>query len=195
MSWGASVDGTATGYRQENWGVGVRVPVGSRIFLLSTSSRSHPASYPMGAGGSFPGGKAAGEWRWPLTSTSAEVKKMSIYISTPPYFFIMSFFHTEVVNSAVLHLFVFSKHVVRISARNKFHWFRSVSFRILERSLGGPRLYQNEFRCPCVIASASYGEEFSSNLFRICCLYWCFVFFSLLLFNDAISIEILWRQW
>jgi hypothetical protein len=28
----------------------------------------HPASYPMGTRGSFPGGKAAGSWSWPLTS-------------------------------------------------------------------------------------------------------------------------------
>jgi len=27
-----------------------------------------PASYPMGTMGSFPGGKAAGAWSWPLTS-------------------------------------------------------------------------------------------------------------------------------
>jgi hypothetical protein len=29
----------------------------------------HPTSYPMGTGGSFPGGKAAGTWSWPLTSS------------------------------------------------------------------------------------------------------------------------------
>jgi len=33
-----------------------------------TGSGSHPASYPMGNRGSFPGGKAAGTWSWPLTS-------------------------------------------------------------------------------------------------------------------------------
>jgi hypothetical protein len=48
--------GIATGYGLEAWGVGFRVPVGSM-------------SYPMGTGGSFPGGKAVGEWSWPLTST------------------------------------------------------------------------------------------------------------------------------
>jgi len=30
---------------------------------------AQPASYPMGTGGSFPLGKAAGAWSWPLTST------------------------------------------------------------------------------------------------------------------------------
>jgi hypothetical protein len=29
---------------------------------------AHPASYPMGTGGSFPGGKAARAWSWPLIS-------------------------------------------------------------------------------------------------------------------------------
>jgi hypothetical protein len=31
---------------------------------------AHPASYPTGTGGSFPGGKAAGAWSSPLTSIS-----------------------------------------------------------------------------------------------------------------------------
>jgi hypothetical protein len=40
----------------------VRVPVGSEFSLLhvvQTGSGAHPASYPMGTGSSFPGGKAA----------------------------------------------------------------------------------------------------------------------------------------
>jgi hypothetical protein len=35
---------------------------------VQTGSKVHPASYPMGNKSSFPGGKAAGEWNWPLTS-------------------------------------------------------------------------------------------------------------------------------
>jgi len=31
-------------------------------------SGAHPASYPMGTRGSFPGGKAVGAWSWPFTS-------------------------------------------------------------------------------------------------------------------------------
>jgi hypothetical protein len=46
------------------WMTGVRVPVEAENFSLhhrvQTSSRIHPASYPMSTGGSFPGGKAAG---------------------------------------------------------------------------------------------------------------------------------------
>jgi len=30
--------------------------------------RDHPASYPMGTRGSFPGGEVDGAWSWPLTS-------------------------------------------------------------------------------------------------------------------------------
>jgi hypothetical protein len=41
----------------------VGIPIGSKFSLLhivQTDSGSHPASYPMGTGGSFPGGKEAG---------------------------------------------------------------------------------------------------------------------------------------
>jgi hypothetical protein len=40
----------------------------SRHHHVQTSSGAHPASYPMGTRGSFPGGEAAGAWSWPLTS-------------------------------------------------------------------------------------------------------------------------------
>jgi hypothetical protein len=33
------------------------------------------------------GGKAAGAWNWPLISNQCQVKKMWIYISSPPYAF------------------------------------------------------------------------------------------------------------
>jgi hypothetical protein len=49
----------ATGYGLDGWGVGVRVPVGEDFSLLhffQTSSGAHPAFYPMGTGGSIPGG-------------------------------------------------------------------------------------------------------------------------------------------
>jgi hypothetical protein len=35
---------------------------------VQNDSGAHPASYPMGTRSSFPGGKAAGVWSWPLTS-------------------------------------------------------------------------------------------------------------------------------
>jgi hypothetical protein len=53
--------GIATGYGLDGRGVGVRVPVGSRIFSSQHSPDhfgTHPASYPMGTRSSLPGGKA-----------------------------------------------------------------------------------------------------------------------------------------
>jgi hypothetical protein len=57
-----SAVGIATGYGLDDREVGVRVPGGSRIFSsarVQTGCGVHP-TYPMGSGGSFPGGKAAG---------------------------------------------------------------------------------------------------------------------------------------
>jgi hypothetical protein len=53
------------------WAGWPRGPGRVKNFLFSMSSRLaevHSTSYPMGTGGSFPGGKAAGAWSWPLTS-------------------------------------------------------------------------------------------------------------------------------
>jgi hypothetical protein len=51
---------------------GVRVSLGAGNFslhhLVQTGSGAYPTSYPVGTRGSFPGGKAAGVWIWPLTS-------------------------------------------------------------------------------------------------------------------------------
>jgi hypothetical protein len=53
----------ATAYRLDERGVRIQVPVGSEfspLHIVQTGSEAHPASYPMGTGGAFPGGKAAG---------------------------------------------------------------------------------------------------------------------------------------
>jgi hypothetical protein len=58
-----SAVGIATSYGLDDRGFGVRVSVGSIIFLLhvvQTGSGIHPTSYQMGTVGSFPWGKAAG---------------------------------------------------------------------------------------------------------------------------------------
>jgi hypothetical protein len=56
--------GIALGYGLDYRDSRVRFPAGAVNFSLyhrvQNSSEAHPASYPMGAKGSFPGGKAAG---------------------------------------------------------------------------------------------------------------------------------------
>jgi hypothetical protein len=64
MSRGSSV-GIATAYGLHNRGIGVRVLVGPGMFTSPyrpTGSETHPASYPIASGGSFPGGKGTGAW-------------------------------------------------------------------------------------------------------------------------------------
>jgi hypothetical protein len=63
--------GMATGCGLDARGVGVRVPVGSRIFSpprRPDRPMVHPASYAMDIVDSFHKGKAAGVWNWPNTS-------------------------------------------------------------------------------------------------------------------------------
>jgi hypothetical protein len=58
-----SVIGIATGYGLDDRGVGIRVPVGSRIFSSPRCPdrlRSSPSLLSKEYQGSFPGGKAAG---------------------------------------------------------------------------------------------------------------------------------------
>jgi hypothetical protein len=56
--------GIALGYGLDDWGSRVRFPTGTGNFFphhrVQNGSEAHPASYPMGTTGSFPGGKAAG---------------------------------------------------------------------------------------------------------------------------------------
>jgi hypothetical protein len=47
-------------------GNGGILPLRNRV---QTDSGAHPASYPMGNGGSYLGGKATGEWSWSRMST------------------------------------------------------------------------------------------------------------------------------
>jgi hypothetical protein len=63
--------GIALGYGLDDRGSSVRFLVGAGNYSLhhgvQNGSGAHPASYPMGTKGSFPGGKAAGSWSRPLT--------------------------------------------------------------------------------------------------------------------------------
>jgi hypothetical protein len=56
--------GIALGFGLDDWGSRVRFPAGTGNFSLhhrvQKGSGAHPATYPMGSRGSFPGGKAAG---------------------------------------------------------------------------------------------------------------------------------------
>jgi hypothetical protein len=87
-----SVVGIATGYGLDDHGVGVRAPVGSRIFSSprrpdQTSTRIHPTSNTMATGGSFQEIKRPGSEADHSPPTSAKVKKMWIYTSIFPYDF------------------------------------------------------------------------------------------------------------
>jgi hypothetical protein len=61
--------GIATGYGLDGPGSISAVQDFPLLHSVQTDSGTHPASYPMGTGGSFPGGKAVGAWSWPLTSS------------------------------------------------------------------------------------------------------------------------------
>jgi hypothetical protein len=65
-----------------------RFPAGTGYFSLhhrvQNGSGAHPASYPMGTRGSFPGGTAAEAWSWPLTSISCRGQRMSWAIPPLP---------------------------------------------------------------------------------------------------------------
>jgi hypothetical protein len=92
-SWD-SIVGIATGYGLDDREVRVQVPVGSRIFSSPRhSDRSTPA---LGStqppiqwvpGALSPGVKRPGREDAHSAPASAEVKKMWIYTSTPPYVF------------------------------------------------------------------------------------------------------------
>jgi hypothetical protein len=91
--WGRSWDsvvGIATGYGLDDRGVGVRAPVGSRIFsspLRPDRLWSPPNLLSNGYRGSFTGVKRQGRAADHSPPTSIEVKKMWIYTSTLPYAF------------------------------------------------------------------------------------------------------------
>jgi hypothetical protein len=73
--------GIALSYRLDDRGPRVRFPAEGGNFSLhhrvQNGSEAHPASYPMGTRGSFPGSKTAGAWSWPLTSIYTRGQRMS----------------------------------------------------------------------------------------------------------------------
>jgi hypothetical protein len=80
--------GIATGCGFDDRGVGVQFRYGQEFALLhvvQTGCGAHPTSYPMGTGTLSPGVKRQGREADYSPPVSAEVKKMWIYTSTPPY--------------------------------------------------------------------------------------------------------------
>jgi hypothetical protein len=66
-------------YGLDDLAIGVRFPAGAKDFssslFVQTSSGAHPASYPMGTGGPFPGVKAwPGRDAYHSPPSSAEVE-------------------------------------------------------------------------------------------------------------------------
>jgi hypothetical protein len=67
---------------------GIRVATGTGNLSphprVQTGSGTHPASYSMGTSGSFPGGKAAGAYSWPLTSIQCRGQEcVELYCHSP----------------------------------------------------------------------------------------------------------------
>jgi hypothetical protein len=83
--------GIALGYRLDDRGSRVRFPSGAGNFSLHNRvqnvSGAHPASYPMGTGGSFLGVKRPGREADHSPPYSAEVKNAWSYTLTPQYVF------------------------------------------------------------------------------------------------------------
>jgi hypothetical protein len=74
--------GIATGYGLGDLWVGVRVPVGARIFSMSSTSVLEPTQPSIQW---VPGVKLPGRETNHYPPTRADVKKVWIYTSTPPY--------------------------------------------------------------------------------------------------------------
>jgi hypothetical protein len=74
----------AIGYGLGHRGVGIRVLVGSRIFFTSSRPALGPTQPPIQ---SVPAVLSPGRGAYHSPPASAEVKKMWIYTSTPPYAF------------------------------------------------------------------------------------------------------------
>jgi hypothetical protein len=55
----------------------------SLLHVIQTGSGAHPASYPMGTGTSFPGGKADEGWSWPHLQLVPRSRKCGSNIHSP----------------------------------------------------------------------------------------------------------------
>jgi hypothetical protein len=81
----ASVVDIATGYGLDDTGVGIRVPVGSRILSFPRCPGllcGPPSHLTNGTGCSFPGANRPGAWSWPYISNQWRSQENLIYAST-----------------------------------------------------------------------------------------------------------------
>jgi hypothetical protein len=79
----------------DDWGSRLRFPPRAGNFSLrhrvQNVSGSHPPSYPLGTRSSFPGGgRAAGAWSWPLTSSLCRGQRMRRAIPPLPQYAFMA---------------------------------------------------------------------------------------------------------
>jgi hypothetical protein len=100
--------GIALGYGLDDRSSRVRFPAGAGNVSLhhrvQNGSGAHPASYPMGTRGSFPGGKAAGAWSWPLTSIQCRGQRMSGAIPPNPQYAFMAWCSVQAQGQLYLYL-------------------------------------------------------------------------------------------
>jgi hypothetical protein len=86
--------GIALGYGLDDRVSRVRFQAGTGNFSVhhhdQNGSGAHSASYPVGTRGSFPGGKAAGEWSRPLTSIQCRGQRMRGAIPPLPRYAFMA---------------------------------------------------------------------------------------------------------
>jgi hypothetical protein len=130
--------GIATGYWLDDWGVRFRVPVGSRIFFFSTSSRPvlGPTQLPIQLilGALSPWVKRPVREADHSLPTSAEVKKTWICTSTPPY----AFMAQCLINQAQGQLyFYFYSLLTNLKAEIHIQCRQKTLFLIVIGKLGG----------------------------------------------------------
>jgi hypothetical protein len=101
----------ALGYGRDNRDSRVRFPAGAGNFSLhhrvQNGAGAHPASHSMGIRSSFPGGKAARPWSWPLTSISCRGQIMRGAILPLPQHAFMAWWSVKKIAQGQLYLYLF----------------------------------------------------------------------------------------
>jgi hypothetical protein len=116
----------ALGYRLDDRGSRVRFPAEAGNFSLhhrvQNGSGAHPASYPMGTRSSFPWGKAAEAWSWPLISIQCRGQRMSKAIPPLPQYAFMAWCLVK----AQGHLYLYPSHRPRFDNPEYKLWSSSL---------------------------------------------------------------------